>query len=232
MNLFTQGWQNTKTAKSDAIGIYSTIIQHFAPAKLSGHEVCSSRSTGCTLGCLNTAGRGVYNNIQKARQNRTLLFFNDRAEYKRSVIKEIESHCRRCEKHNLRPCVRPNGTSDLIWEKLFPEMFTLFPHVQFYDYTKHVKRCTGHWELPPNYYLTFSRSESNHKNVDKVLTAGLHNVAVVFDKIPETYLGLNVYNGDSHDLRFTDPKAPIVGLIAKGRAKKDDTGFVIRGVAA
>jgi hypothetical protein len=79
--------------------------------------------------------------------------------------------------------------------------------------------------------LTFSRSEKNDKNVDKVLTAGLHNVAVVFDKVPDTYMGLNVYNGDNHDLRFTDPMGPIIGLIAKGKAKRDDTGFVVRVAA-
>jgi len=229
MNIFTPGWQNSKTAKSDAIGSWATIIQHFAPAKLSGHEVCASRSDGCTLGCLNTAGKGAFSTVKQARVNRTLLFFNDRLVYKKQAIKEVELHCRRCEKLGVKPCARLNGTSDLIWEKLFPELFGLFPNVQFYDYTKHVKRCTGHWSLPQNYHLTFSRSENNQANVDKVLTAGLHNVAVVFGPhIPDNWLGLNVYNGDNHDLRFTDPKAPIVGLKAKGKARRDNTGFVVR----
>lgn len=30
-----------------------------------------------------------------------------------------------------------------------------------------------------------------------------------------------------HDFRFRDPKGYIVGLIARGRAKKDTTGFVV-----
>jgi hypothetical protein len=44
--------------------------------------------------------------------------------------------------------------------------------------------------------------------------------------MPETYQGLPVYNGDESDLRFTDPKGVVVGLYAKGKAKKDSTGFV------
>jgi hypothetical protein len=231
MKLFTQGWQNTKTAKSEAIGIYSTVIMHLAPAKLSGHEVCSSRSPGCTIGCLNTSAKGAFSTVKEARKNRTLLFFNDRVVFKNLFIKELTAHCRRCDKLGKIPCCRPNGTSDLIWEQIFPEVFTMFPNVQFYDYTKHVKRCTNGWAIPSNYHLTFSRSEKNDKNVDKVLTAGLHNVAVVFDKVPDTYMGLNVYNGDNHDLRFTDPMGPIIGLIAKGKAKRDDTGFVVRVAA-
>jgi hypothetical protein len=39
-------------------------------------------------------------------------------------------------------------------------------------------------------------------------------------------LGREVINGDKHDLRHLDPKKVIVGLIAKGKAKKDFNGFV------
>jgi hypothetical protein len=35
-----------------------------------------------------------------------------------------------------------------------------------------------------------------------------------------------VFNGDESDLRFLDPKGVIVGLYAKGKAKKDTSGFV------
>ena len=53
------------------------------------------------------------------------------------------------------------------------------------------------------------------------------NVAAVFHEVPETYLGRKVINGDETDLRFLDPKGVIVGLKAKGKAKKDKTGFVV-----
>ena len=40
-------------------------------------------------------------------------------------------------------------------------------------------------------------------------------------------MGYAVYNGDETDVRFKDPKGVVVGLIAKGDAKKDETGFVV-----
>jgi hypothetical protein len=56
------------------------------------------------------------------------------------------------------------------------------------------------------------------------------NVAMVFDKLPDSYMGLQVINADETDLRFLDPKGCIAGLKAKGRAKKDTTGFVRRTI--
>jgi hypothetical protein len=45
--------------------------------------------------------------------------------------------------------------------------------------------------------------------------------------IPKTFRGLRVVDGDKDDLRFLDPKGVVVALYAKGKATKDDTGFVI-----
>jgi hypothetical protein len=50
----------------------------------------------------------------------------------------------------------------------------------------------------------------------------------VFKKeLPAKHLGWKVINGDETDLRFLDEKNVIVGLVAKGKAKKDTTGFVV-----
>ena len=83
--------------------------------------------------------------------------------------------------------------------------------------------------IPSNYHLTFSKSESNDSDVRSAIRNGL-NVAVVFDKLPETYLGRPVVSGDESDIRINDPKNVIVGLLAKGPAKRDDSGFVVRTV--
>jgi hypothetical protein len=57
------------------------------------------------------------------------------------------------------------------------------------------------------------------------------NVAVVFrNQLPKTWKGFEVVNGDETDLRFLDKKGVVVGLIEKGFAKKDETGFVQEGV--
>jgi hypothetical protein len=39
-----------------------------------------------------------------------------------------------------------------------------------------------------------------------------------------------VINGDESDLRFLDKQGVVVGLIEKGLAKKDETGFVQEGI--
>jgi hypothetical protein len=53
------------------------------------------------------------------------------------------------------------------------------------------------------------------------------NVAAVFKTIPKTWKGFPVVDGDETDLRFLDGKNVIVGLKAKGKAKKDTSGFVV-----
>ena len=98
------------------------------------------------------------------------------------------------------------------------------PNVQFIDYTKITNRLFQ--KLPKNYNLTFSQSEIN-LNETKEIIKSKYNVATVFrNKLPKKWLGRKVINGDKHDLRHLDPKKVVVGLIAKGKAKKDFNGFV------
>jgi hypothetical protein len=125
-------------------------------------------------------------------------------------------------KLDLTPVFRLNGTSDLSWEKY--GIIEKFPQVQFYDYTKILGRKVAHL---PNYFLLFSKADGNDLDVAKAMAQGM-NVAAVFDKVPESYAGVNVIDADEHDLRFLDPKGVVAGLKAKGRAKKDYSGFVIR----
>jgi len=106
-------------------------------------------------------------------------------------------------------------------------IFQAFPRIQFYDYTKSKKRALNE-TLPRNYHLMFSRSEvSTHKDIKDIISSK-NNVAVVFkNSIPKTFEGFEVIDGDQTDLRFLDPKGFIIGLTAKGKAKKDTTGFVV-----
>lgn len=139
-------------------------------------------------------------------------------------ISKLESAAR---KRGLKPAIRLNGTSDIPFENLSifgKTLFEHFPKIRFYDYSKSPKRVLGN--KIKNYHLTFSLSESNIE-VAKVVAAAGKNVAAVFRKKPKTFWGKKVLDGDSHDLRFLDKKGVIVGLSAKGRAKKDKTGFVI-----
>ena len=228
--LFTKGTSNPKIAKSDKRSGLETLILHLAPFKLSGFNVCSSASIGCIAACLNTAGRGQMTAVQIARIARTKMWFEQRDTFKAQIVAELQAFVRRCDKLGNRGAVRMNGTSDLLWEKQWPELFTMFPGIQFYDYTKHVKRCLGGYSLPSNYHLTFSRSESNQTDCLRVLSEGRHNVAVVFDgkDFPTSWQGFPTYSADDDDLRFLDPPGGHVGaLYAKGKGKRDETGFVL-----
>jgi hypothetical protein len=239
MKLLSTG--NPKVLKGMAQG-YNTYILHLAPADLSGYETCPKRTLGCTAACLNTAGRGGMfkrgentNVIQQARIRKTKMFFENRVEFMTTLVKDIELAIKQSKKMELVPVFRLNGTSDLAWEKyevvrngqLFRNIFTAFPEVQFYDYTKILGRKIKEYS---NYQLTFSAADGNDSDVLKALNEGL-NVAVVFGikktlPMPVDYLSRPVFNGDESDLRFLDPKGVIVGLYAKGKAKKDTTGFV------
>ncbi len=58
-------------------------------------------------------------------------------------------------------------------------------------------------------------------------------MAVVFackreDSLPAKWAGRKVIDGDLHDLRFLDGRGRVVGLRAKGPARKDESGFVVR----
>lgn len=239
MKLLSTG--NPKVLKGMSQG-YNTYILHLAPANLSGYETCAKRTLGCTEACLNLAGRGGMfkrgentNVIQQARIRKTKMFFENRVEFMATLVKDIELAIKQSKKMDLVPVFRLNGTSDLAWEKyevvrngqLFRNIFTAFPEVQFYDYTKILGRKIKEYS---NYHLTFSAADGNDSDVLKAMNEGL-NVAVVFGikktlPMPVDYLSRPVFNGDESDLRFLDPKGVIVGLYAKGKAKKDTTGFV------
>lgn len=219
---------NPKIQKGSKLG-YLSFILHLAPATLSGRETCPKRTAGCTEACLNTAGRGgmfrrgeTTNMIQEARIRKTKMFFEDRAGFMAQLEKDIKLGIKQAARLGLTPVFRLNGTSDLAWEKY--GIIEKFPQVQFYDYTKVLGRKVSHL---PNYHLTFSAADGNDADVARAIEQGM-NVAAVFDRLPEVYMGRQVINADDTDLRFLDPKGVIAGLKAKGRAKKDTSGFVRR----
>jgi hypothetical protein len=223
---------NPKIQKGTEKG-YLSFILHLAPSDLSGKNTCPKATAGCAAACLNTAGRGGMfkkgentNMIQKARIRKTNYFFHDRDAFMEDLVTDIVKAVNFARRKGLKPVFRLNGTSDLSWEK-YPtrygaeNIFSQFPTLQFYDYTKVLGRKIADI---PNYHLTFSAADGNDADVEQALAQGM-NVTVVYDKIPE-----GVYSADEDDLRFLDPKVGIIGLKAKGRAKKDTSGFVRRTI--
>lgn len=225
-NLLSVG-ADAKTRKGESVG-YLTGILYLAPSDLSGvMNTCPNASEGCRAACLFSAGLGIFKNVQLARVNRTKLFKTNRAEFLKQIRNDVALLKAVAASRGLLVAARLNGTSDLPWEKF--DIIQQFPDVPFYDYTKSEKRMNEYLagKMPANYHLTFSRSESNHAAVERVIKKG-GNVAVVFSgELPAKFMGRPVISGDENDLRFLDAKGVIVGLTAKGKAKRDESGFVI-----
>ena len=226
LNLLSVG-ADAKTVKGEKFG-YLTGILYLAPANEAGFgNLCPNASAGCLASCLYTAGRGAMSNVKQARIRKTRLFFSDKAKFLATIFEDIGNLIKAGAKEGKKVCVRLNGTSDVPWERL--GIFDKFPQVQFYDYTKSATRAvefaTG--KMPKNYHLTFSRSESNETSAIQVLKAGGNIAAVFASALPKKWNGYKVIDGDESDLRFNDKKNVVVGLKAKGKGKKDTSGFVI-----
>lgn len=229
-NLLSVG-NNAKTIKGDG-SEYLTAILYMAPAdNLQGVNVCPmAEVAGCKAACLYTAGRGKMNSVQTGRLRKTMLWRDDRQGFLATLRQDIAKFTKYCLKRGIQPVVRLNGTSDIMWEN-YIDMETEFPMVQFYDYTKIVKRA--YKALPSNYHLTLSYSEANTDYAWDVIEAHQKtgvNMAVVFRNPTSKHplpIDSALLDGDKDDLRFLDAPRHVVALYAKGDAKKDTTGFVI-----
>ena len=230
---------SVKTVKGEARGV-KTFVQYLSPSTylsrytgLPFRDLCPYATDGCRDACLGEhSGRMAFDGPKTARVRRTILFHLAKERYFAQLCREIEKGIASAERAGMVPVFRLNGSSDILWEREFPEVFTRFPDVQFYDYTKVPLRYRR--DLPSNYWLTFSRSGANDTACVEALDAG-NNVAVVFHgTMPETFTfgdrEYPVIDGDSHDIRLPayDGVGVVVGLKAKGPARNDfHSGFVV-----
>lgn len=219
--------ENAKTIKGEELG-YLTGIIYMVPNLMT----CPfSEKAGCLKSCLVSSGRGAFQNVHDARLKKREFFARDRHAFMEQVGKEIVALERKAKRENKKLAIRLNGTSDIPYENvpylLHKNIFEAFPHIQFYDYTKIASRVKR--DLPKNYDLTFSYSgtEEYKRSVELAVEHGAR-IAVVFrNGLPKTFLGKKVIDGDEHDLRFTEKSNVIVGLKAKGRARKDESHFIV-----
>ena len=234
---------DSKTVKGQQYG-YMTGILYLAPFTLSGTNLCPmAKKANCIESCLNTAGRGVMNSVQKGRLRKAALFNNDQQAFMMELAKDIRALIRKAEREGFTPLVRLNGTSDIRWENIsFVDMenrsygkfghkkitiFQLFPRLQFYDYTK----ISNRKNIPENYDLTYSYSGvEGYQRYVSIAVANHMRVAVVFrdrKRIPARFLDMKCIDGDNSDLRHLDPFGVVVALYAKGKARRDNSGFVV-----
>lgn len=219
---------------------YMTYIMYLAPhtQNSKGINLCSHASEGCVKSCLFSSGTARFEKVQNGKTNKSEYFLSDRANFLSQLDKEITKIKKKHLDSDVIPVIRLNGTSDIRFEKFKVRegktIFELHSDIQFYDYTKNHLRFNG--DLPINYHLTFSLSETNYDKAIELLNKGV-NVAMVFDKVPSDYKGFNVVGGDDDDLTFLHPKGTILGLrykfaTGKGAGEKNkealESGFVIR----
>jgi hypothetical protein len=222
--LLSEGYSNAKTKKN----IRETLILYLSPAKQNskGINLCPKASNGCLMACLFTAGHGKFTNTQNARINRTEYYLADRFLFLEQIAKEIN---KKAKKTNGDLAIRLNGTSDVKLVEMVTSMYGIEENVVFYDYTKIPTKAgdkimtSGH-----RYKVTFSRAEDNDAIAMEILENG-GNVSMVFAKeLPKEYKGFKVIDGDERDDLMLDIEGGcIIGLKAKGKARKDTSGFVI-----
>lgn len=227
---------DAKTIKGETFGFLTGIL-YLAPANTTKWNTCSMASIAkCDVACLFTAGRGAMSPVAQGRINKTIWFFEERSSFMVQLAINIRQLVAKATKQNKKPLVRLNGTSDIRWESVafidadgteYVNIFAAFPDVQFYDYTKIANRK----DIPSNYDLTFSYSgvKAYQPFVDKAVAQGMR-IAVVFrnrEDMPSAFNGMSVVDGDNSDIRHLDDQGVVVGLYAKGKAKLDDTGFVV-----
>jgi hypothetical protein len=175
---------------------------------------------------------------------KTVVFRLAKRWFLETLRKEIAIAERKAELLGDRLAVRLNVFSDFLFERL--GIIDQFPNVEFYDYSKSPDRAGL---LLPNYWVTFSRSESNQDDCLRVLESG-NNVAIAFDTgrvgnrvsmdaspldLPKTWYGFPVIDGDNTDLRFDDPrgrtKGRVVGLRLKAHSRDERQGALESGFA-
>jgi len=210
---------NPKAIKAQGFG-WLNAIHYMAPADLAGvGNLCPAASEGCKALCLGWHS-GQAGMAKGAELN---------------SVRATELAERKAARMGLKLCVRLNGSTDIVWERIrvmrggveYPNMMAAFPSIQFTDYTKLASRFAR--PLPANYSLTYSRTDGRDVDALRLLSAG-HNVAIVFSgERPRQWCGVAAIDGDAHDLRHLDPRGVVVALAPKGRAaKRDRTGFVWR----
>ena len=222
---------DTKTVKGVKMG-FLTGIMYLSPSALT----CpTAANAGCLNDCLYTAGRGGFNNVQAARENKTRLFYELRDIAMVALHDSIRKLVVKAKNKDLIPVVRLNGTSDIDWSSIKLDGKTLFEHypdVQFYDYTKRPNVARKANDID-NYHVTVSYTSASEfiPVMDKFIAMD-NNIAVVFQGVqPDTFLGLEVIDGDESDLRFLDSKKHksrvVVGLKAKGKARKSEASWLV-----
>lgn len=213
---------NSKTIKGEKSGYFSAIL-YLAPHTLGGGAtLCPHSTEDCLAMCLAGAGMSGLPLQTQAKLNRTRLFNEDRPAFLRSLARDIERLEIIAENEGLKPVLRLNGTSDIMWERVYPGWEKL--RVQRMDYTK-IPIEYRKPDIDPGYHLTYSyMGPQDAERAVRYLSHGHSVAAVVPEDVKDALLSHDnhhwpLVDGDEHDLRFLDPPGSLVLLKPKGRVR-------------
>jgi len=213
---------NTKVEKTNKDSKYLMASLSLMPDSI----LCpQSKIAECFEPCLKSSGfAGVYKTVNQARQRKTDFWHSDKKGFLEQLERELTNHVKNCERKGKKPACRLNTISDIVFEKT--GIIEKFPQIMFLDYTKNASRLG---KTPKNYKLIFSYSNApNYQTSVKKAFKTDAPIAVVFKgRLPKSFKGREVINGDKSDLINSNAKGKIIGLLAKGKARKDGGNFVV-----
>lgn len=246
---YGEGNAKTRNTIEHAAQELQILIHTMSPGSST---ICPRATDGCRIGCVIRGGLDqVFPDIDARRRLRNMAYESNPEAYIRQLADQLVCIVSKTERQHLW---RGNAGSDIDIRqavKLANAALSArgLPKQLWYDYTKVVEYLHGR---AGNHYLCFSRSEQNEEQSLDLLRAG-EIVAVVFhqagdyaghgaykQRLPETWQGFPVHNGDASDIRIPglfDPPRPqdgsgyVIGLRLKGsyrqRQAAIETGFSV-----
>jgi len=214
--------ESAKIQKTNQDGIVN-VVMFLSPANETASDAYTlcfwAKDNGCLPNCIAKQGRLGMPNGQFAQLWKTAILLLRPEWFRARVVKELKALVKKHGAENLR--VRPDGTSDLLWDWLVE----MFPDVKFYGYTKGLKKIKRNRHK--NLSLTFSGSNANSLVRLRTATAikmGM-NVALALNtgKTKGEWLPPSTHDRlldmDKQDDRTTDPVGAIGLLKRKGSNK-------------
>lgn len=223
---------NTKLSKSYKLHPeYRTAYVALLPANYSGHNVCPNHAH-CKAHCIGfSAGRNRFDNSIMGKYLKTLYYSRMREKFVAQLCAELERFEKLCGRTGRIGAIRLNAFSDIAYEVRHPEVFSAAPRSVFYDYTKLLGRFSG--QLPANYHLTYSLVSAVHDMpaIHKIATLDNIRCSAVFSRAAYEKLkwsfggmiyssglgGINIVDGDDHDLTFLRPAGKVLILREKSK---------------
>lgn len=206
----------------EALGVPPSTV-----AAIVAHTVCECSTCACRDGCVTSKSRNSQNGTtpltRLARTLLTLVHPAESLELTHAALRQVRD---RYGADGVR--WRMNLADDIRWELIAPGLLGLVPA---YAYTKHSP--VNRPEIPGQTRIVYSASE--YWSVERIVEtcAAGHTVAVVFDvgrngRLPTSWHGVKVVDGDITDDLWTHPYGVIVGLSPKG----PDNATIARLVAS